>query len=353
MKKKQDVAPDEERLKTILNSMVESVFVTDAKGKVVLTNAALDALSAEDVLGRRAKHVIDNKELRTAIRRARKRDQAAEVEIEANLGGRDRIMQAQVSPLPGGKGVVTVLHDVTRLREADRIRRDFVANASHELRTPLTAIRAFAETLQDGALGDPEVARRFVDRIVLQTLRLQSLVEDLTRLSSAESPSPDDDFETTDLRLLVSQNVAPLEAAAVEKSIPLQIELPEVPVVADVSPSAIEHILSNLVENAIKYSPPRTPVFVSLQTESGYAVMEVRDQGRGISPKYHERIFERFYRVDKGRSRDEGGTGLGLSIVKNLVERIQGRIELQSAPGEGSRFRIFIPIASADDDSPA
>jgi two-component system phosphate regulon sensor histidine kinase PhoR len=353
LKDRHGATDDEARLRTILNSMVEAVFVTDEKGRVVLTNQALETLGAADVVGRRAKNVIKSKELKIAIRRARKKGDAAVVELESVIGGKLRALRAQVAPLPGGAGVVTVLHDVTGLREADRIRRDFVANASHELRTPLTAIRAFAETLQDGALSDPETAKAFVASIVRHTLRLQRLVEDLAQLSQAESPQHDDDAEPIDVRPVCAQSVSSLDSYAKKKGARLLLEMPDQPLVADVSPRALEHVLINLVENAIKYSPAGAEVRVRLFRGDDQVVLEVRDQGPGIPEKYQRRIFERFYRVDKGRSRDEGGTGLGLSIVKNLVERMGGTVEVESEVDHGSLFRVSLPAEGAEEEGDA
>ncbi len=357
MKDRHGATSDEARLSTILNSMVEAVFVTDGKGRVVMTNPALDALSDEDVIGWRAKNVIKNKELKVAIRRARRKGEAAVVEIESMIGGTLRTINAQVAPLPHGDGVVTVIHDVTSLREADRIRRDFIANASHELRTPLTAIRAFAETLQDGALDDPETARKFVDRILRQTLRLQRLVQDLTRLSQAESPQLDEDSTSMDVRGICRQIVTSLEPYAKKSSVRLLLEMPEDELLVEASPRSLEHILINLVENAIKHSPEEAAVRVRLSRNADQVLLEVRDEGPGIPEKYQKRIFERFYRVDKGRSRDDGGTGLGLSIVKNLAERLGGFVEVESEVGKGSLFRVSLPVdadgVSEDSDADA
>ncbi|MCA9600028.1 MAG: PAS domain S-box protein [Myxococcales bacterium] len=344
MKDRPGATADAARLRTILDSMVEAVFVTDEKGRVVMTNPALDALSAEDVIGWRAKNVIKNKELRRAIRRARRKGEAAVVELETTIGGTQRAINAQVAPLPHGDGVVTVIHDVTSLREADRIRRDFIANASHELRTPLTAIRAFTETLQDGALDNPDKARTFLDRILRQTLRLQRLVEDLTRLSQAESPMLDEDSEVMDVRAVCAQVVSSLESYARKKGVRLLLETPDQELMVEASPRSLEHILINLVENAIKHSPEGAEVRVRGVRRADQVLLEVKDQGPGIPPQHHKRIFERFYRVDEGRSRDDGGTGLGLSIVKNLAERLGGAVEVESEPGQGALFRVSLPF---------
>jgi two-component system, OmpR family, phosphate regulon sensor histidine kinase PhoR len=330
------------RLRTILDSMVEAVFVVDQSGRVTLTNRALDELLHRDARGSRPKNVIRSKDLRLAIRRARKERAATQVELEGEIGGKVRTFHAQVSPLPGHGGVVTVLHDVTSLKAADRVRRDFVANASHELRTPLTAIRGFAETLWDGAIADPEAGPRFVDGILRHTARLQRLTEDLVLLSRAESPEQDYEPSHTDVAKLAEEGVASLDSSARKKGIRVQLEVPE-PVHLSVNERAFEGVLINLVDNAIKYSHPGGEVRVSVVREAGQLVLSVRDSGVGIPPELQQRIFERFFRVDKGRSRDEGGTGLGLSIVRHLTSRMGGTIELESAPGAGSLFRIRLP----------
>ena len=349
-KDKKKVSEEEARLRTILDSMVEAVYVTDGKGRVTLTNEALDELVPKDAVGRRAKNVIKNKVLKRAIRGARKKGVAAQVELESTIGDKTYSFQAQVSPLPGGSGVVTVLHDVTRLRAADRIRRDFVANASHEIRTPLTAIRGFAETLRDGAIDDRKTAVRFLEAIYRHTLRLQRLAEDLTTLAQAESLQHSFDSVSADVREVCRDSANSLEGAAHAKEIELVFDLPDEKVVIDVSPRALDHALINLIGNAIKYSPDKSRVTVRLRTTEELVTIEVEDEGPGIAPEAQARIFERFFRIEGGRSPQEAGTGLGLSIARNMIERVGGELSLQSEVGKGSRFRITLPRDDDDDD---
>lgn len=349
-KDKKKVSEEEARLRTILDSMVEAVYVTDGKGRVTLTNEALDKLVPKDAVGRRAKNVIKNKVLRRAIRRARKKGVAAQVELESTIGDRTYSFQAQVSPLPGGSGVVTVLHDVTRLRAADRIRRDFVANASHEIRTPLTAIRGFAETLRDGAIDDRTVAIRFLDAIYRHSLRLQRLAEDLTTLAQAESLQHSFETVETDVRAVCRDSASSLEGAAHAKKIDVVFEIPDEKVVLDVSPRALDHALINLIQNAIKYSPEKTTVTIRLKSTEDLVIIEVEDEGPGIAPESQGRIFERFFRVEGGRSPQEAGTGLGLSIARNMIERAGGELTLESEVGKGSLFRITLNRDDDDDD---
>ena len=330
-------------LRTVLDAMVEAVLVVDAGGRVALTNRALDALTTEKVRGRRAKNVIKNELLRVAMRDARKKDLACEVRLEATVKGRPRAFRAQDSPLPRRSGAVAVLHDVTALEDADRVRRDFVANASHELRTPLTSIRGFAETLVDGALADPSVTTRFLEAILRQTKRLQRLAEDLALLSKAESSEEPLASSAVDLRLVARAAQTALEPLATERRIAVRVVAPARAVRAEANAEALEQVLNNLVENAIKYSSDGSKIVVAIQGVGRRARIEVRDQGRGIAAVHHARIFERFYRVDEGRARAEGGTGLGLAIVKHLVERMRGSVSLESAPGKGATFRVELP----------
>ena len=348
-KKKRGSTAEEARLLTILDSMVEAVYVTDAKGRVTLTNSALDDLMPKDVVGRRAKNVIKNDELKRAIRRARKKGVAGQVELEATIDGKDHAFHAQISPLPDGEGVVTVLHDVTQLRATDRIRRDFVANASHELRTPLTAIRGFAETLRDGALNDRPTAERFLQAILRHALRLQRLAEDLTTLAQAESLKQNFEPVQTDLRAVCRDSAGSLEGAAHAKGMTLRFQLPEEKVVVDVSPRALDHALTNLIGNAIKYSPEKTTVTIRLREDRDNAVLEVEDQGPGIPAHLRQRIFERFYRIDGGRSPEQAGTGLGLSIARNMIDRVGGELSLVPRAEPGALFRITLPLDDDDE----
>ncbi|GAB4194965.1 MAG: hypothetical protein OHK0013_00640 [Sandaracinaceae bacterium] len=330
-------------LRTVLDAMVEAVLVVGDDGRVVLTNRALDALTTEDVRGRRAKNVIKNKVLRRALRDARKEGTRAEVTLEATVLGMPRVFHAHVSPIPRGRGAVAVLHDVTAVREAERLRREFVANASHELRTPLTAIRGFGETLADGALDDPSTTRRFLEAILRQTTRLERLAEDLAALAAAEATEEPLSTESLDVRVVASDVLASLGPLASARSIALRLQAPSRTVRARANARALEQVLSNLVENAIKYSPEGAKVVVAVRPLQHASCIEVRDRGRGIAPEHHARIFERFYRVDEGRARSEGGTGLGLAIVRHLVARMGGRISVDSALGEGATFRVELP----------
>jgi len=329
----------ESRLKTMLNAMVEAVFVTDSLGRVVLTNTALDRIAETSPLGKSPSEVLRSDALHDAVRSASHGD-AVSADLSLQIGGRPRVYTAVVAPLPGRGGVVGVLHDVTKQKLADRVRRDFVANASHELRTPLTAIRGFAETLKAGAINDPQSAERFVDVILRHTFRLQALVNDLVALSRAESPEQEYELAPVDLAATVRDVVQGLAAQAAQRALDVQIDslagLPDV----IANPRALDQVLINLVDNAIKYTPDGGRIAMRAEVDADSVTLEIENSGPGIPSDQLERIFERFYRVDAGRSREMGGTGLGLSIVRHLVARMGGEIEARSEPGHWTRFRL-------------
>lgn len=331
----------ENRLKTMLNAMVEAVFVTDSLGRIVLTNTALDAIAETSAMGKAPSEVLRSDALQRAVRSAR-HGEAVSADLTLQVGGAMRIYTAVVAPLPGRGGVVGVLHEVTKQKLADRVRRDFVANASHELRTPLTAIRGFAETLKAGAVDNPESAERFVDVILRHTLRLQALVNDLVALSRAESPEHEYELAPVDLAEAVLDVVHGLAAQAERRGLDVEVDsldgLPEV----IANPRALDQVLINLIDNAIKYTPEGGRITVRAEVDLDSVALEIENTGPGIPPDQLQRIFERFYRVDAGRSREMGGTGLGLSIVRHLVARMGGQIRAASEPGKWTQFRLTL-----------
>jgi two-component system phosphate regulon sensor histidine kinase PhoR len=264
------------------------------------------------------------------------------VEVEIKLDDVVRAFSGHVAPLQEGAGVVAVLHDVSRLRETDRLRRDFVANASHELRTPLTAIRGFAETLRDGAIDDPSAARRFLDVILRHTLRLQALVGDLTALSRAESPDQTLELEPVDVAAATVEVVRGLQSKAEQRHVQLIFEPPDEALLVEANGRALDQVLINLVDNAIKYTPEGTSVRVRTKATRSAVMLEVNNPGPPIAPQHLERVFERFYRVDEGRSRDVGGTGLGLSIVKHLCMQMGAEVRARSTAEEGTTFSVHL-----------
>lgn len=328
------------QLRGVLDAMSEAVLVTDRGGHIVQSNAALVALLGHDGQGLTLVEAIRSSSLADAVARA-SRGSRERVEFEHKTSRDTHTLAAQVAPLE--VGVIVVLHDVTELRRAADVRREFVANASHELRTPLTSIRGFAETLADGALEQPGIAKRFVNNILENSRRLEAIVDDLLELSRSESPDVLYGREPVELDEAVLAVLSSLEGRAKERNITLSLVRPAQPVVAAGDAKAIDHVVINLVENAIKYTVEGDTVTISLDVEDEQVIVRVRDHGPGIAPHHLERVFERFYRIDRGRARNQGGTGLGLAIVKHLVARMNGDVSVSSMPGDGAEFVIRLP----------
>ncbi len=275
-------------------------------------------------------------------------EQPVETDLTAFVGGEERFLQANGSLLHtedgAVAGAVVVVNDVTRLRRLEAVRSDFVANVSHELKTPVTSIKGFAETLADGAIDDPDAGRRFLRIIAGQADRLNAIIEDLLALSSLERGAEGREVALQEARLAdvlaVAAEVCAAKADA--KRIAVTVDCPD-ELYAEINPPLLEQAVVNLLDNAIKYSPEDTGVAVSADQTERETVITVGDQGVGISREHLPRLFERFYRVDKARSRDLGGTGLGLSIVKHIAQVHGGSVSVDSLVGRGSTFRIHLP----------
>jgi two-component system phosphate regulon sensor histidine kinase PhoR len=328
----------------ILEAMHEGVVVIDRDGRIVLVNPALRStlLLGADAVGKLLIETVRHADLDTLVDRAREADEDQPVEIELP-GLKPRRLLVQAAPLSGDdQGLLLVFVDVTELRRLESLRRDFVANASHELRTPIAAIRSATETLQTGALSDPVAANRFLDIIERNSQRLQSLVEDMLELSKLESNEFKLKREPVELQRVVPIVLALFRERAEKKGVRLAADLsPALPPVEG-DARALEHVLSNLVDNAVKYCPSGARIVVSAVGEEGRVRLVVSDNGPGIPAEHLPRVFERFYRVDAGRSRELGGTGLGLSIVKHMVETMRGRVSVESAVGKGSTFTVSL-----------
>ena len=342
------IAEQHNMLAAVLASMVEGVVAVDVNGRLIATNNAcariLD-LPPGEWEGRDFAERIRHPELVALIRKALEGEES-ELEI-ALQEAEERYLQVHATALRQARGphlgALAVLNDVTRLRRLQRIRRDFVANVSHELKTPITSIKGFVETLLDGALNDPEDARRFLVIIGKHAERMNSIIEDLLALSRIEQAEGREELvlERHALRPLLETAVQLCGIAAQEKNIPLSVEGSEI-LAARINPPLLEQAVVNLIDNAVKYSEPGRPVRISVSEIGPDVVIEVADQGVGIAKEHLPRLFERFYRVDKARSRKQGGTGLGLSIVRHIVQLHGGRVRVESTPGEGSRFFIHL-----------
>ncbi|MFP2961280.1 ATP-binding protein [Myxococcus sp. 1LA] len=337
-------------LTAVLDGMAEGIWVTDAEGTVVRNNDALRAMLASTgsppLTGQRPLALIRNEALHDAVIRACR--EGASSHLELTLDGLfPRTLSIRVTPLAKDlPGSAAVFHDVTELRRLEKVRKDFVANVSHELRTPITAVRGYAETLQGGALNDPVMAPKMVEIIHRQSERLSELVEDLLELSRLESREVSLKLGRVPLADAAARAADTVRPKAEGKGQVVSLHVPQ-GLLAEGDTRAVEQVLLNLLDNAVKYTPAGGRVDVYGACESGRCVVRVKDTGVGIEPKHLSRIFERFYRVDKGRSRDMGGTGLGLSIVKHLLQAMDGEVKVESQPNEGSTFTIFLPLAAS------
>ena len=351
----EEISKEKDYLQTILKGMVEGVLVVDGRGRILMVNDALRRLLSlsSDVSDKMPLEIIRNAELEGAIRKAIQDGENIALELDLNKSGEKTIEVNVVSILPSNKrmdedsegirGAVAVFHDITRLKELEKIRQDFVANVSHELRTPLTTIKGYAETLLEGGLKEDQ-AFQFVQVIKRHTDRLAKIVEDLLMLSRIETKEFQLKMEVVPLPNLIDDIIDFVKEPAEKKKVSFsRNEIPSsLSVQAD--RNYLEQILINLLDNAIKYTPEGGRVIVSaIEKDSKDIQFSIEDNGIGIPKEDLSRIFERFYRVDKGRSKELGGTGLGLSIVKHLVQAHGGRVWVESQPGKGSTFYFTLP----------
>jgi two-component system phosphate regulon sensor histidine kinase PhoR len=324
--------------------MAEGVLLVDRDGRVALVNPALREmfLLPSDAQGQTPLEVIRHAELKSLLDECAERGQTRSREIELR-GLKPRRLLVRAAPLPGEQGgTLAVFVDVTDTRRLETMRRDFVANVSHELRTPVTAIRSAAETL-DGALErDPEAARHFLAMIDRNAERLRELVEDLLDLSHIESQTYQLRFSLVDLERRTESLIALFRDRADKKGVRLVCAVPAALPKAAVDDKALEHVLGNLIDNAVKYCPSGSTITIAAREEGELVRVEVADDGPGIEARHLPRLFERFYRVDAGRSRELGGTGLGLSIVKHLVEAMGGAARVESELGKGAQFSFTV-----------
>jgi two-component system phosphate regulon sensor histidine kinase PhoR len=339
-----DLRGERDLQKKILEAMHEGVVVVDPEGRIELVNSALRSmlLLGTDAVGKLLIETVRHAQLSEMLEDARAEPDDRLVELELP-GLKPRRVLVQVAPLSAGdEGLLFVFVDVTELRRLESLRRDFVANASHELRTPIAAVRSATETLRFGALDDPPAAMRFLDIIERNAQRLQSLVEDMLELSKLESNEFKLKREPVELQRVVPIVLALFRERAEKKGVRLSSELPSALPAIDGDARALEHVLSNLVDNAVKYCPQGSRILVGGSHDDDRVKLVVSDTGPGIAPEHLPRVFERFYRIDAGRSRELGGTGLGLSIVKHMVEAMRGKVSVESTVGAGSTFRVTL-----------
>ena len=346
-----EVTRDKNELKAMLSSMIEGVIVINRNEKIVLLSAPVYEmleLRSREVIGKPYWEVIRNEEINSLLEEAMVQKHSVQKEITI-IAPEERQFSVQVSSvlLESGdlSGVVAVFHDITELKKMAKVRAEFVANVSHEFKTPLTTIRGFVETLKDGAVNDKEKSRKFLDIILKHTERLEYLVNDLLSLASMESQELRLDFEKVPVPALIDSVVGLYKQQLEQKQQRLELKIPKDLPLIQADRLKIEQVFTNLLDNAIKFTPQEGQITIIVHQHNESVQIDFQDSGIGIDPQHLPRIFERFYRVDKGRSRDMGGTGLGLAIVKHIILAHQGKVSVQSHLGKGSTFSVSLPVA--------
>jgi two-component system phosphate regulon sensor histidine kinase PhoR len=349
---------DRQQLIVVLEAMAEAVIAVDTRHRLLFANGGANRLFGLDPtsVGRLVPELIRSPRVQQAIEATLRLSAPQDYQDEVVVAGRDgpargqgpvRHLAVRGTPLPGipSPGAVLVFHDVTELRRLERMRQDFVTNASHELKTPLASIKAYTETLLDWALQDDSVNVRFLERIDEQAERLNRLILDLLSLARLESGQEVFDHQPLDIVPVLEACVEAHRGRATTKKLALTFDpdgLDETTMIL-ADEEAVRQIADNLIDNAIKYTPENGSVHVACHLHEDTVAFEVTDTGIGIPREDLPRIFERFYRVDKARSRELGGTGLGLSIVKHLVQSIGGWIDVSSRLGSGTQFTVRFP----------
>lgn len=349
----EEITKDRNSLAMILTGMVEGVVGVDEEQNIVhINNAAADmlGLSIASSLNKAIWEQVRIQEINISLERALKTGTVVESQMRRPTEGEDLVVNIYVAVLLDSQqklnGAVIVLNDISKLDLLRRIRRDFVANASHELKTPITAIKGLAETILDDKSMPIETLRNFIQKIGIQSNRLASLITDLLSLSRLESDPDADNFQLVNFTEVVERTIEGALVNCVDKHLALiqkNCTTERLQIKGDVQ--ALSQLVDNLMDNAIKYTPPHGKITVSLMSEKDFVRFQISDTGIGISQSEQNRVFERFYRVDKARSRELGGTGLGLAIVKNIAQQHGGSVAVESQLGRGSIFTVHMPLA--------
>jgi two-component system, OmpR family, phosphate regulon sensor histidine kinase PhoR len=345
-----ELEADRARVAAILSGMVEGVLVVDGDGRLRLVNeAARHMLNLEDhlLVGRHYVEAVRQPGVVQQLGAALKGEHRPPIEVPLDRGSSatsgPRIFRAQATPASAeGGGAVLVLHDISDLRRVDRVRRDFVANVSHELRTPLTAVRGYVEALMEEPTS-PQQRRKFLEVIDRHTGRMERLVRDLLRLARLDAQQEIAELHTVDVASLFRLASADLSERIEKQRIHVDVRVEPGAAVIEADPTKMHDALRNLIENAVNYSAEGGRVELAARIEDGKVLLSVGDDGPGVPEADLGRVFERFYRVDKSRTRDPGGTGLGLSIVRHLVELHGGRVHAENRRAGGAMFTIALP----------
>ncbi len=347
MRRVNDLETDRGRMAAILSGMIEGVLVVDGEGRLRLVNdAARRMLNLEsELLGRHYVEAVRQPgvvgQLDAAIKGEQR--QPVEVQLDTLSAAGPRIFRAQATPATAdGGGAVLVLHDISDLRRADRVRRDFVANVSHELRTPLTAVRGYVEALMDDPV-EPEQQRTFLEVIDRHTARMERLVRDLLRLARLDAQQETANVRTIDVARLFQEASNDLTERIERQALQVDVKVKPAAAVIEADPTKMHDALRNLIENAVNYSAKGARIELEAHADGDRVLLTVGDYGPGIPEADLGRVFERFYRVDTSRTRDPGGTGLGLSIVRHLVELHGGKVSAANRPEGGAVFIVSLP----------
>ncbi len=340
---------EKSKLMTAFTSMTEGVLILDAEDKIEFVNSALSNILTgqyEDISGKTIMEAFRDVDLQRAFLKFKKTQ--ATVSEEVNLGSIEPVILnvsiSSVHNYPGEEKVMLVFHDVTRLKKLEKIRVDFVANVTHEIRTPLTAIIGYLETIQTGAASSDEDLKRFIDISLKQAGRLNRLVEDLLVISKIELGEIKLHFEDVSIRDAFEGAIPLIEAKAGLKKIKVNNNVQENLSCVWADRDRLTQILVNILDNAVKFTPEDGRVFIDAEQKDSYAVLTITDTGIGVPKEEIRRLGERFYRVDRSRSRDLGGTGLGLSIVKHLMQAHGGKMEIESQLGSGTKVSLYFPL---------
>lgn len=335
-------------VESIVDSLNVGLIATDKDSKIILVNPAAGTFFAiadcSLVIGDRIIEHIRNNQINTLLSETIQTNKP----LTADVVMSERILQINTSPIKakdsnmGNSGGIVFIQDITKMRKLEQLRTEFVSNVTHELKTPITSIKGFIETLKSGALTDEKVATKFLDIIDIEAERLHDLINDILHLSEIETKQKDTNLESFSLRTAIEEVFAIVQNMAHEKGINLHNQVrPELMIKAN--KNRMKQLILNLVDNGLKYNVSQGAVTIAACRDLGKIVISVKDTGIGIPDEHQARIFERFYRVDKGRTRDRGGTGLGLSIVKHIVNLYNGDIKVRSELNKGTEFIIQIP----------
>lgn len=342
---------EQERLKTLIENMGSALIMIDRQGKVSIVNKTFLSeydLSNEAVRDSHYNELEIPPKLKKFIDSVFMTEMPARDQLEVSSGIHTKHVDAYGAPVIGTHerwlGIVIVSHDITDLKRLEEIRKDFVANVSHELRTPVTSIKGFSETLLDGAYKDTPSLLSFLEIIQNESNRLEMLIKDLLDLSKVEKADFKVDARSTDMSAVIERAIELVTPKAEEKELTLTTELQ--PLIVHGDANRLIQVMTNLLINAVTYSSSQTTISIRMFKKEEKAVIQVIDQGIGMEQSEIGRIFERFYRVDRARSRNSGGTGLGLSIVKHLVEAHNGKVEVKSTVGKGTTFTIYLPLGT-------